>query len=159
MRLIRYQVLTIRFKKTERTNPITIIRDSKPGFTGFRIQSIRMANRKQTLQIKADRLSILNRPIVQKSKILHKIPLFCGINHFDLYECIFSEKSVSAYCCHSPVSARFHRVQQDRAGRQSALSVRCDRIHSDGKAIKQFQRKTWSLSFMARKYVQRDAGV
>ncbi len=60
--------------------------DERPALMGCRIQRIAMASRKHTLQIKADRFNILSRAMVQKSKFLLKIPLFCGINHFELYE-------------------------------------------------------------------------
>ncbi len=36
--------------------------------------------------MKAARLSILNKAIVQKSKFLHKIALFCLINQFHSYD-------------------------------------------------------------------------
>jgi hypothetical protein len=65
-----------------------MISDVRPALTGCRIQRIKMDSRKHTLQIKADRLSILSKAIVQKSKFLLKILLFCGINYFDLYEFI-----------------------------------------------------------------------
>jgi hypothetical protein len=45
-----------------------------------------MASRKQRLQMKAARQSILNKAIVQKTKFLHKIALFCLINQIQLYE-------------------------------------------------------------------------
>jgi hypothetical protein len=52
--------------------------------------NIAIASRKQTLQMKAARLSILNKAIVQKSKFLHKIALICLINQFQQYEFIAS---------------------------------------------------------------------
>ena len=56
--------------------------DDSPGLTGCLYHKMPIANRKQTLQMKAARLSILNKAIVQKSKFLHKIALICLINQF-----------------------------------------------------------------------------
>ena len=70
----------------ERRNPMAMISDVIPGLTGCLKYNNPIARRKHTLQMKAARLSILNKAIVQKSKFLHKIALFCLINQFHLYE-------------------------------------------------------------------------
>jgi hypothetical protein len=75
-----------------RKNPITMIRELIPGSEsmGCFSQSMPMASMKHTLQIKAERDSNLNKPMVQNSKYLHKIALFCLTNQFLLYEFIAS---------------------------------------------------------------------
>ena len=65
-------------------------REESPGLTGCFNHNKQIASRKHTLQMKAARLSILNKAIGQKSKFLHKIALFCLINQFHLYEFIAS---------------------------------------------------------------------
>ena len=67
--LARCQKFTIKLKTMESAKPITMISDARPGSTGCRTRRIIMARRKQTLQIKADRLSILSKPMIQKPNI------------------------------------------------------------------------------------------
>jgi hypothetical protein len=78
----RSQKLTTIFKTTETKNPITSSREVSPGFTGCLYHRIPIASRKHILQMKAERWSILKKAIVQKSKYLLKIALFCLINQF-----------------------------------------------------------------------------
>jgi hypothetical protein len=73
------QIFTTKFSTIESKNPITMIRDDSPGFTGLLNHNKQIARRKHTLQMKAARLSILSKAIGQKSKFLHKIALFCLI--------------------------------------------------------------------------------
>jgi hypothetical protein len=82
------QAFTTTFSTTERKNPITMIRDATPGYTGCLYHSNPIASRKHMLQMKAVRLSILNKAMVQKSKFLHKIALFCLNNQFHSNEFI-----------------------------------------------------------------------
>src|ERR1700682_4180339 len=82
--------LTTTFNKMETKKPITMIRDASPGLIGCLIHNMPIARRKQTLQMKAARMSILNKAIVQKSKFLHKIALFCLNYQFHLYELFLS---------------------------------------------------------------------
>src|SRR5450631_267799 len=79
---------TMIFKITDKKNPITMISELIPQseFNGCLNDKMPIAIRKQTLQMKAARLSILNKAIVQKSKFLHKIALFCLINQFNSYD-------------------------------------------------------------------------
>jgi hypothetical protein len=57
-------------------------RDANSLSMGCLNQRKQMASRKQILQMKAERYNILNKAMVQNSKFLHKIALFCLINHF-----------------------------------------------------------------------------
>jgi len=77
--------ITMIFKITDKKNPITMISELNPEseFNGCLYDKMPIASRKQTLQMKAARLSILNKAIVQKSKFLLKIALFCLINQFN----------------------------------------------------------------------------
>jgi hypothetical protein len=84
------QTLIPKLRTIEIKKPITIMMDESPGLIGCLYHNIAIASRKQTLQMKAARLSILNKAIVQKSKFLHKIALFCLINQFQQYEFIAS---------------------------------------------------------------------
>jgi hypothetical protein len=84
------QIFTTTFRTIESKKPITIINEEIPGLTGCEYHNRKIANRKHTLQIKAARLSILKKAMSQKSKILHKIALFCLINQFHYYEFIAS---------------------------------------------------------------------
>jgi hypothetical protein len=69
-----------------------MIRELIPGFesAGCSSDNIPSESMKHILQMKAVRESILNKAIVQKSKFLHKIALFCLINQFHKYEFIAS---------------------------------------------------------------------
>jgi hypothetical protein len=69
-------------KIQDRKNPITMVSDAISVATGRFIRRKQIASKKQMLQMKAARLSILNKAMVQKPKFLHKIALFCLINHF-----------------------------------------------------------------------------
>jgi hypothetical protein len=86
------QIFAMTFRMIARKNPITMIRELIPGSESIGCLSHNMpsASMKHTLQMKAARQSILNKAIVQKSKFLHKIALFCLINQFQLYEFIAS---------------------------------------------------------------------
>jgi hypothetical protein len=64
--------------------------DAIPGSTGCLKYNNPIAIKKQTLQMNAARLSILDRAMVQKSKFLVKIALFCLINQFHRHEFIAS---------------------------------------------------------------------
>jgi hypothetical protein len=63
-----------------------MIRELIPGseISGCLSHSMASASMKHTLQMKAARHNILNKAIVQKSKFLLKIALFCLINQFQL---------------------------------------------------------------------------
>jgi len=67
---------------------MAMISEARPGETGSLIRSSTREMRKQMLQINAERLSTLNKAIVQKSKILIKIALFCLINRFHCMKAI-----------------------------------------------------------------------
>ena len=84
MRIISSQRFTTMFSKMARKNPITMMRELIPGseFSGCLSHNMASASMKHTLQMKAARHNILNKAIVQKSKFLHKIALFCLINQF-----------------------------------------------------------------------------
>jgi len=86
------QRFTTIFRMIARKNPMTMIRELIPGSesVGWLNHKMPSASMKHTLQMKAERVSILNKAIVQKSKFLHKIALFCLINQFQLYEFIAS---------------------------------------------------------------------
>jgi hypothetical protein len=105
------QLHTRKFSMTAIKNPITSIVEFSSGYAMNLNRTIPMANRKQRLQMKEARQSILNKAIVQKTKFLHKIALFCLINQFLSYEFIASEESPAAYhrdCC---FSGCFRRIQ------------------------------------------------
>ena len=63
------QIFTTTFSTIESKNPITIINEASPGLTGCEYHNRKMASRKQTLQIKAARLSILKKAICSKIQI------------------------------------------------------------------------------------------
>jgi hypothetical protein len=60
------QIFTTEFNTMESKNPMTIIREERPGLTGCLYHNKKIANRKHILQIKAARLSILKKAISSK---------------------------------------------------------------------------------------------